>query len=69
MNRGVNDGFEINTQSQLLPVLATSIKVILELHSFYMLLCMYVPFYVFLIDSFAICLVSSYVSCINAYYS
>lgn len=28
MSRGVNDGFKVNTQSHLLPVLATSVKVI-----------------------------------------
>lgn len=30
MSRGLNDGFKVNTQSHLLPVLATSIKVILD---------------------------------------
>lgn len=34
VNRGVNDGFKVNTQSHLLPVLATSIKVILESYTF-----------------------------------
>jgi hypothetical protein len=41
VNRGVNDGFKVNTQTHLLPILATSIKVVLELHTFicYLLLC------------------------------
>jgi len=28
--RGVNDGFKVNTQTHLLPILATSLKVILH---------------------------------------
>lgn len=38
VNRGVNDGFKVNTQNHLLPVLATSIKVILEFQALFMLL-------------------------------
>lgn len=37
LDRGVNDGFKANTQSHLLPVLATSVKVILKLKLSYAL--------------------------------
>lgn len=38
--RGVNDGFKVNTQNHLLPVLATSIKVNMKLKS----LCIFISF-------------------------
>ena len=46
MNRGA-DGFKVNTQSHLLPVLATSIKVILQLHKFscfFVFMCCFIYF-------------------------
>jgi hypothetical protein len=45
VNRGT-DGFKVNTQSHLLPVLATSIKVILELHEFiyFVFVCCFIYF-------------------------
>lgn len=45
MNRSVDDGFKVNTQHHLVPVLATSIKVILKLWTFN-LCCLFAIIYV-----------------------
>ena len=71
MNRGANDGFKVNTQTHLLPVLATSIKVILGLRTF---ICysLYVIYYmlllIFPVNRYRyMCLVFSYIFSFNDY--